>query len=217
MSRTRAYTYKEELINTITHAAGILLGVAAGYILLTKAYDSHDAWKIGSVLVYIFGMLLSYMISTFYHSCGEGAKKRLLQKFDHASIYVHIAGTYTPFTLITLRNEGIWGWLLFAFVWLATIAGVLFSFRKSGKHSYWETACYVLMGTSILVAFKPLIDALNRTGGMDALYWLVAGGISYIIGAFFYSLVRKKYMHTVFHLFVLGGSICHIIAIYIII
>lgn len=216
MSRIRTYSQKEELCNTLSHAAGIVLGFVAGYILLSKAYLSHDAWKTGSVLVYLFGMLSCYIISTTYHGCNEGKGKWLFQKFDHASIYLHIAGTYTPFTLVTLRNEAFWGWSLFAFVWLAAIIGIIISFRKKAKHSYIETAFYVIMGCSIIVAFKPLISVFSRTGEMDALYFLIAGGISYIVGALFYSFARKQYMHTVFHFFVLGGSIFHIMAIYII-
>lgn len=217
MNKLKTYSHGEELANAISHAIGILLGVIAGYILLSKvSLRGGGFWEIGSVLVYLCGMLSCYAVSTLYHGSKEGKRKRLLQKFDHALIYVHIAGTYTPFTLITLRTEGLWGWSLFTFVWLSAIAGAIVSFKKSGKHSYVETVCYVVMGGSIFVAFKPLIDVLGRTGGLDALYWLIGGGISYIIGAAFYSLTKVKYMHTVFHLFVLGGSFCHIIAIYII-
>ncbi|MDF9829022.1 hemolysin III family protein [Parabacteroides sp. PF5-6] len=216
MGRIRTYSQREELFNSLSHAAGIALGLVAAYILLSKAYQSQDGWKIYSVWVYLFGMLSCYIISTSYHACKAGKKKWLLQKFDHASIYLHIAGTYTPFTLVTLRNEALWGWSLFAFVWLSAIAGIVISFKKQNGHSYIETACYVLMGCSIIVAFKPLIDVLSHTGEMDALYRLIAGGASYITGALFYSFAHKEYMHTVFHFFVLGGSIFHILAIYVI-
>jgi len=214
MSRIRIYSQKEELFNTLSHAAGVVLGLVAGYILISKAYQSHDQWKVYSVLVYLFGMLSCYIISTFYHVCKASNKKWLLQKFDHASIYLHIAGTYTPFTLVTLRNEAFWGWALFAFVWLSAIVGVMISFKKQSGHSYIETACYVIMGCSIVVAFKPLIDVLSSTGEIEALYWLIGGGVSYIVGALFYSFARREYMHTIFHFFVLGGSVCHIMAIY---
>lgn len=214
MSRIREYSKKEEMANAISHAIGILLGIVAGYILITKASLSADSWAVGSVCVYLLGMLSCYIISTSYHACVDGETKRTLQKFDHASIYLHIAGTYTPFTLITLREAGMWGWALFTFVWTAAAIGVFASFKKSGKHSYLETVCYVIMGGSILVAFQPLTSILSSLGQIDALYWLIGGGVSYVIGAIFYSLAKVKYMHTVFHFFVLGGSICHIIAIY---
>jgi len=212
------YTKGEEIANTISHAAGILLGIIAGYVLLHTAIRSGSGWEVGSVIAYLFGMLASYATSTCYHACTHKKEKRkqLLRKFDHGAIYLHIAGTYVPFTLVVLRNEGFWGWSLFAFICLAAIAGLIVSFTKLKSHSNMETICFVLMGAAILVAFKPLVDVLLTTEKINALYWLIAGGVSYIVGALFYSWTKRRYMHTVFHLFVLGGSICHIIAIYLI-
>lgn len=214
-TRSRLYSKNEELTNSISHAFGIVLGIIAAFIFFTKESIIGNPWAVISIVVYLFGMLASYITSTWYHALKEGTKKRLLQKFDHAAIYLHIAGTYTPFTLVTMRNEGAWGWSLFFFTWLAALAGTIVSFKKSGKHNNIETACYVIMGCSILVAFKPLADCLGSADKMEALTWLIIGGASYIIGALFYSFAKIKYMHTVFHFFVLGGSICHIIAIYI--
>lgn len=214
--RSRKYSEREELANTLSHGIGVLLGVVAGYILLNKAFESSNGWVIGSVFVYLFGMLFSYITSTCYHGCPEGNRKALLRKFDHSAIYFHIAGTYTPFTLIVLRNAGAWGWSLLVFIWLAAICGTIFSFRKLKAHSHFETFCFVIMGGAILVAFKPLWDNLVLIDRIDSLYWLIAGGVSYIVGALFYSWTKREYMHTVFHLFVLGGSICHIVAIYIV-
>lgn len=214
MGRSRIYSKKEERANSLSHATGILLGLIAGFVLLSQAITSGNIWAISSVGVYLTGMLSCYIASTIYHALPEGRKKSILQKFDHASIYLHIAGTYTPFTLIVLREQGGWGWSLTCFIWAAAFIGVIASFARSGKHSYIETACYVLMGSSIFSAFPVLIQTLNHLGQIEALYWLVAGGISYVIGALFYSLAKIPYMHTVFHFFVLGGSVCHIIAIY---
>lgn len=214
MTRARKYTPQEEVANSLSHALGILLGLIAGYFLLVKAYATSDSWAIWSIYIYLFGMLSSYISSTWYHAEQDVKRKKILQKFDHAAIYLHIAGTYTPLLLMTLRNEGMWGWGLFTFVWVFAIVGVIASFRKLDEHSYVETICYVVMGCSILVAFKPLFDVLSATGKLEVLYWVIAGGVSYIVGAVFYSLAKVKYMHTVFHFFVLGGSICHIIAIY---
>jgi len=214
----RYYTKEEEIANTITHALGILLGIIGGYILLNKAISSGSGWAIGSVIVYLLGMLASYITSTCYHGCSpeKEERKELFRKFDHSAIYLHIAGTYTPFTLIILRDVGFWGWGLFIFIWLAAVAGLIASFTRLKSHSNLETVCFVLMGSAILVAFKPLYDTLSATGCINSLYWLIGGGVSYIAGALFYSWTKKKYMHTLFHIFVLGGSICHIIAIYII-
>lgn len=209
------YTRREEIANTISHLAGIVLGVAGGYILLSVAMGSGNSWSVASVIVYLFGMLSSYVSSTFYHGCKPGGiRKERLRKADHAAIYFHIAGTYTPFTLVVLRNEGAWGWVLFAFIWIAAIAGVIISFKRLKAHSNLETICYVLMGASILIAFKPMYDVLSEWQRTDSLYWLIAGGVSYVVGALFYSWTKRRYMHTVFHLFVLGGSVCHMIAIY---
>ncbi len=213
--RSRGYTKEEETWNAISHGAGILLGIAGGYILLDKAVKTDSYWAIGSVIIYLLGMLSSYISSTCYHACVQEKKKGFLRKIDHAAIYLHIAGTYTPFTIYVLRDSAMWGWSLFIFVWLAAIAGLILSVKKLKKHSNLETICFVIMGCSILVAFKPLTDTLQITEKLDAVYWLIAGGVSYIIGALFYSWTKKKYMHTFFHLFVLGGSICHMIAIYI--
>lgn len=214
MSTSKYYTRSEEIANTISHAAGILLGVAAGFILLSTAVASGNNWAVGSVIGYLFGMLASYVTSTCYHGCTHEKRKALLRKFDHSAIYLHIAGTYVPFTLIVLREENAWGWGLFIFICLAAIAGLIMSFVRLKEHSNLETICFVLMGCAILIAFKPLYDVLSDIGRVSALYWLIGGGIAYIVGALFYSWTKRKYMHTVFHLFVLLGSICHIIAIY---
>ncbi|MDR1090558.1 MAG: hemolysin III family protein [Prevotella sp.] len=214
--RSGYYTKTEEAANTISHAMGIILGIVGGYILLVMSIKSESSWAVGSVAAYLSGMLASYVTSTCYHGCTHEKRKELLRKFDHSAIYLHIAGTYIPFTLIVLRNEGVWGWSLFTFICLAAIAGLITSFTNLKRHSNPETICFVIMGCSILVAFKPLYEVLSARGQTEALYWLIAGGISYIAGALFYSWTKKKYMHTIFHLFVLGGSICHIIAIYLI-
>lgn len=212
----KRYNNIEEWANTLSHGAGILLGVAAGYFLLEKASVNVEAqWAVPCVIVYLAGMLSSYVSSTWYHGSRPGRVKELLRKFDHGAIYLHIAGTYTPFTLLTLRHAGGWGWGIFSFVWLSAVVGFILSFKKLKEHSNLETVCYVGMGASILVALKPLLDQLEMAGAAPAFWWLIGGGGSYIVGAVFYSL-RKPYMHATFHLFCLGGSIGHIIAIWLI-
>ena len=208
------YSEREELANALSHMLGILLGIVAGVVLLRQTIIAHSFWGVLSVSLYLFGMLGSYITSVLYHAYKHGKTKARLRKFDHAAIYFHIAGTYAPFSLITLRSVGLWGWALFTFVYVAAIAGTWMSFRKLKKHSNLETVCFVGMGTIILVSIKPLYDTLSMSGQLSSLYWLIAGGVSYIVGALFYSWTKKQYMHFVFHLFVLGGSVCHIMAIY---
>ncbi len=212
----KRYSNTEEWANTLSHGFGVLLGVIAGYFLLAKAATNAEPyWAITCVSIYLAGMLSSYISSTWYHGSRPSKRKELLRKFDHGAIYLHIAGTYTPFTLLVMRQAGAWGWGIFAFVWLAAVVGFILSFKKLKEHSNLETICYVAMGTCILVAMKPLMNLLGAREALPALWWLIGGGASYIIGAVFYSL-RKPYMHAIFHLFCLGGSIGHIIAIWLI-
>ena len=146
-----------------------------------------------------------------YHSSRPGTRHReVLRKFDHAAIYLHIAGSYSPIMLVSLREAGYWGWGIFCFVWLCALVGTTLCFCRLKEHSYLETICYVAMGCSIFVAFKPLCDHIPSL----FIYWLIAEGISYITGTVFYSFHKLPYMHSVFHLFVLGGTICHMIALW---
>jgi len=214
LAERRPYTYKEELANTLSHGFGVILGLVAGYFLLSKALMTHDAWKISSVIIYLFGALASYVTSTLYHGLTDKSRKALLRKFDHVAIFLHIAGTYTPITLVALRQEAMWGWSLFLFIWITTIVGSILSFTALAKYNKIKTLCIVIMGCSVFVAFKPLIEVLQLQNNMSALYWLIAGGVFYIVGAIFYVLANIKYMHTIFHFFVLAGSFCHIVTIY---
>lgn len=205
------YTHREEIWNTFSHAGGILLGVVIGIIFLVMTIGNHSSWASLGVSLYLFGMLGSYIASTVYHSLPLRNKWReRFRKWDHAAIYWHIAGSYSPITLIALRQQGYWGWSLFCFVWLCAIAGTIVSFIRLKEHSHVETLCFVGMGLSVLVAFKPLVDSVSTA----AFVWIVAEGISYITGALFYSLNKRRYMHSVFHFCVLLGSVCHIIAIW---
>ena len=205
------FSHKEELWNSWSHAAGIMIGVVVGVIFLIWCARSGNGWATAGVILYLFGMLCSYIASTVYHAIkAPSMLKERLRNWDHAAIYWHIAGSYSPITLIAMRQEGAWGWVLFAFVWTAAIVGTVMSFVRLKEHSYLETVCFVLMGLSVLVAFKPLFDSVPTA----AVIWIVAEGVSYITGAVFYSLRRRPYMHTVFHFFVLLGSICHIIAVW---
>ena len=205
------YTKKEEIWNAASHGGGILMGVVFGIIFLVWCFQGDNNWARIGVILYLFGMLGSYVASTLYHSMKHHSKwKERLRRWDHAAIYWHIAGSYSPLTLIALREQGYWGWSLFIFVWTCAIAGTIVSFIHLKEHSNLETFCFIGMGLSVLVAFKPLMDSVSSA----AVIWLIAEGVSYITGAVFYSLNKKKYMHSVFHFFVLAGSVCHIIAVW---
>lgn len=204
------YTKREEQWNAWSHAAGIALGAVFGTILIILAVPNGVRADVG-VALYLFGMLSSYITSTAYHSLPRRSKwKERLRRWDHAAIYWHIAGSYSPITLFAMHSEGWWGYGLFAFVWLCAISGTIVSFVKLKEHSNLETVCFVMMGLSVLVAFGPLL----RTVSTAAVAWIIAEGVCYITGALFYSLKKRRYMHSIFHFFVLAGSVCHIIAVW---
>lgn len=204
------YTKKEELLNSYSHAAGIFLGLIAAIVLLNRCHNGDNAWAYIGIVLYIFGMLSSYITSTAYHAITNTEKKEKLRYWDHAAIYWHIAGSYSPFTLIALRQQGYWGWGLFLFIWGCAIAGTIITFHNLKEHSNIETLCFIGMGLSIITAFKPLIDNIN----IVSILFIIAEGVSYIIGAIFYTLNKQRYMHSIFHFFVLAGSICHIFAVW---
>lgn len=205
------YTHKEEIWNTFSHAGGILMGVVVGIIFLVMSIGAGSSWASIGVSLYLFGMLGSYIASTAYHALPLRSKwRQRMRRWDHAAIYWHIAGSYSPLTLTALRTQGYWGWTLFSFVWLCAIVGTIVSFIRLKEHSHFETVCFVGMGLSVLIAFKPLIDTVS----VAAVSWIIAEGVCYITGAVFYSLNKRKYMHSVFHFFVLAGSICHIVAVW---
>ena len=212
MKRMKIYfSHKEELWNSWSHAAGIVLGVTVGTVFIVWCSCHDNAWATFGVVLYLFGMLMSYVASTWYHALSaRSVWKERLRKWDHAAIYWHIAGSYSPITLIAMREQGYWGWSFFTFQWMCAIVGTVISFRKLKDHSHVETVCFCLMGLSVLVGFKPLLETVSTS----AVWWIVAEGVCYITGAMFYSLNRRKYMHSVFHFFVLAGSICHIVAVW---
>lgn len=205
------YSKGEETVNSISHGIGIAMGVIFGIIFLTKTHEAHDPWGTFGIWLYLFGMGGSYIASTLYHSLKHhNPWKRRLRHWDHAAIYWHIAGSFSPIILIALRHEGPWGWILFGFVWLCAAGGTIVSFRKMKEHSHLETICYILMGLSVLVVFKQLYAVAELS-----VYWIIAEGVCYITGAGFYSIRNTRYMHSVFHFFVLGGSACHLMAVWV--
>ena len=205
------YTKKEEILNASSHGFGIIMGMVVGVIWIVLCIRHQNGWATFGISLYLFGMLGSYIASTLYHAwpAGKPAKEKL-RRWDHAAIYWHIAGSYSPLTLIAMWNEGLWGICLFVFIWTAALIGTFMSFRHLQEHSNMETICFVLMGLSVLVAFKPLVTNVS----MIATSWIIAEGVCYITGALFYTMHNHRYMHTLFHFFVLAGSVCHIIAVW---
>ena len=210
-------TYEEEVANVITHGGGVLLGLVGVFFLMMKAVPTNNWWVINTMTVYSIGMLTSFAASALYHAATSARKKRLLRRFDHSAIYLYIAGTYTPFSLLALRQEGAWGWIIFSIVWFSAIVGISQSFRHMRKQNHLKTACYLVMGWIIVIAFKPLLHWLQVNEKMDIFYWLIAGGAAYTLGSVCFFFDTHKYMHPLWHLFVLAGGVCHFMAVYLLI
>jgi len=199
--------YHGERFNSISHLVGTALALAGLVVLVVLASMQGDPWKIVSFSVYGASLFLLYAMSTLYHSL-RGRAKQIFMKLDHVAIYLLIAGTYTPFTLITLR--GAWGWSLFVIIWGLAILGIIVDSRHRDGSRAIQMTIYLLMGWLILVAMYPLIQALPR----EALVLLVMGGVFYTGGTLFYALdERMRHAHGIWHLFVLAGSISHFLAI----
>lgn len=206
------YTKGEERANTWSHAAGALFGIVVGILMLPFCRQSGNSWAMLGVGLYLFGMLSSYISSAVYHGLSaRSAWKERLRRLDHAAIYWHIAGSYAPLVLTVLREQAAWGWGLFVFVWSCAAVGTVLAFRRLREHSNLETLCYIGMGLSVLVAFRPLLESVRP----EVLWWLAGEGVCFITGALFYSMNRRRYMHSVFHFFVLGGTCCHVQAVWI--
>jgi len=198
-------SHREEVASLLTHALGVLFGMVALVVMLVLA--GNEPLKLVSAAVFGVSLVLLYSSSTLYHFFTSPRWKARFQVLDHACIYLLIAGSYTPFTLVTLR--GPWGWALFAAVWAMAIAGVCIKTLGKGKKDHWiSTALYLLMGWLILLAFVPLLRAMPLAG----VAWLVAGGLSYTFGVVFFAWRRLPFNHAIWHLFVLAGSACHVLA-----
>jgi len=204
----KSYEPLEEKLNVYSHGLGLLLSIAALVLLVVKAATDGSAWRIVSFSIFGVSLIVLYTASTFFHNAKKEKIRKRLNIFDHASIYVLIAGSYTPFTLVTLN--GTLGWVLFGLSWGIALAGIILKLFYTGKYERASTIAYVLMGWMIVFAIKPLMTNLSSEG----LFWLVSGGVSYTIGAVLYSINKLKFNHFIFHIFVLGGSFCHFMAVY---
>ena len=199
--------YQGEKFNAVSHLVGTVMALAGAIVLVVLAAIGGDPWKVVSVAIYGVTLLAMYSSSTLYHSV-RGRAKDFLRKMDHQSIYLLIAGSYTPFCLVTLR--GPWGWSLFGVVWGLAVIGSLQEFRQKNDARILSVVIYLLMGWVALVALVPLLQVL----GIAGFAWLAAGGLFYTVGIVFYALdARLAHAHGVWHLFVLAGSAAHYIAI----
>ena len=198
---------REELANALTHGAGLLASTAGATLLIVLASMRGDVWSIVGSAVFGGTLVLLYIASTLFHTARTPRVKARLQVFDHCAIYLLIAGTYTPFTLLGLR--GGWGWSLLGVAWGLAAAGVVFKLFFTGRFPRLSTALYLGMGWMSLVAAKPMIERFP----VETLAWIVAGGLAYTGGTYFYHSRRIPYAHAIWHLFVIAGSACHYVAV----
>jgi hemolysin III len=210
--QTRDYTVTEEISHSAIHAIGSHLGAAMLALMVVFAVQSgtHVAWKVVSGTVFGLSIILLYSVSSIYHALTNERAKQVMEIFDHIAIYLLIAGSYTPFTLVTLRESyPVTAWTIFGIVWSVAIIGSLNKISNTGKWRKLSTLAYILMGWIVLIAVKPLIAAMPLGG----LLLLLAGGLLYTLGTVFYLWRIMPYHHAVWHLFVLGGTICHFLCI----
>ena len=200
-------TPEEERLNVITHAFGFIIAFFASIFLLYNGFKEGIHLKFISYLVYCIGLLTLYLASTLYHGATNPKRKKLLNIFDHSAIYLLIAGTYTPITLLSIK--GVWGLAILLTVWATALFGIILKLYFTGRYQKISTVTYVLMGWVIIIAIKPLINSMILPG----LMWLLAGGLFYTFGAALYQRKSMKYNHVIFHIFVLLGSLCHYMVI----
>ncbi len=210
--RERPQSFAEELANSLTHGLGLALSITGLAVLVTLAALRGSAWHVVSCAVYGSSMVILYGASTMYHSIpatvAGGRAKQILRVADHSAIYLLIAGSYTPFTLVSLR--GAWGWTLFGLVWGLALAGIVFKMFFTGRFAVVSTLIYLAMGWLVLIAWKPVFAAVPAGG----IAWLGASGLAYTAGVVFFAMERLRFSHAVWHAFVLAGSVCHYCAVF---
>ncbi len=197
------HSWNEEIANVITHGFGVIASLIGAAVLVILALSFGDAWHVVSAIVYGASLIILYSASTLYHAARDKRAKTWLEIFDHCAIFILIAGTYTPFTLVTLRES--LGWSLFAIVWGLAVAGIMFKLFFTRRFRLLSTLFYLAMGWLALFAFEPMMRILSP----EAITLLVIGGVAYTGGTFFYHNKRIRYSHAIWHLFVLVGSACH--------
>lgn len=203
------YSPLEEKTNIISHAIGLALSVVGTVLMLMRASGSGDILHVIGAGIFGASLIALYAASTFYHSAKDPKVRARLRINDHATIYLLIAGTYTPFTLITLKG---WvGWTVFGVSWGMAACGVVLKLFFTGRYNVLSTLMYVFMGWIIIFAIKPLVNSFS----IDGIFWLIAGGLAYTTGAVIYSIKKIPFNHAIFHMFVLVGSFCHFVSVYV--
>lgn len=205
---TTPYSPIEEHLHAISHGIGAILSIVALVLMLQLSVQVNDNWRLFSSIVYGGSLILLYSSSTLYHSIHRIEIKRRLRQLDHAAIFILIAGTYTPFTLVNLRDN--WGLPLFGLIWLVALVGVIIELATALKYKKLSLGLYLGMGWLVIIAIQPMLNHVD-TGG---LLLLLAGGLSYSFGVIFYAWKRLFMHHAIWHLFVLGGSVLHFLAVY---
>lgn len=198
----------DEWANSLTHGLGLILSFIGFILLLATPFYEKDYWKLMNFAVYGGSLILLYGVSTFYHMARRPKLKKLFRIIDHCAIYVLIAGTYTPLTMLVLG--GVWGWALFSILWTLAILGIVFKIFLKYRFNLLSTIFYVFMGWLGMVAIEPLTERFHVNG----LCWFLVGGFFYTIGVIFYALGKRKFFHAIWHLFVLAGSVCHYFAVW---
>lgn len=201
------YTVGEEIFNSVSHGVGAVLSIAALVLLVVFAVLYSDGYGLAGAIIYGISLILLYTMSMVYHIVQNKTAKKVLRIFDHCSIFILIAGTYTPYLLVTLR--GVLGWVIFGIIWGVTLIGVILNAISLEKFKKLSLICYIAMGWGVVLSIKPMAQNLALGG----IVLLVAGGVVYTAGVVFYVLKKYRYMHSVWHLFVLAGSVCHYFSI----
>ncbi|NMH29345.1 PAQR family membrane homeostasis protein TrhA [Flavobacterium silvaticum] len=199
---------REEFFNVLTHGTGAILSIAAASVLIAIAALRGSAMEIVAASIFGFSLILLYSASTIYHAISSLRYKRIFKRLDHLCIYILIAGTYTPVALLGLR--GTWGWVLFGLAWGFAVLGFVFKFSMLRKSEKLSLALYGIMGWMAVIAIKPLLENVDH----NALLLILAGGLCYTLGIYFYANDKKKYHHAIWHIFVLGGSAFHFFGIF---
>ena len=201
------YSPKEEIAHAVTHGIGVLLSISGLAVLVTFSSLYGDIWHIISTSIYGATLILLYTASTLYHSISHEKAKQILQRLDHAAIFLLIAGTYTPFTLVNLRGN--WGWTLFGLVWCIALVGIALELFVQKRNKRLSISLYLGLGWLVLIAIKPMLTSVEAGG----LLLLLAGGLCYSLGVIFYVWKKLTYHHAIWHLFVLIGSVLHFFSV----
>lgn len=203
----RPYTLGEEIFSAVTHGVGACLSIAALVVMIVAAGVFGTPWHLASAIIYGTTMFVLYMASTLYHAIQHAGARHVFKIIDHASIYLLIAGTYTPFTLLTIRNDG--GWWLFGVIWGFALVGIITEAFWVYRPKWVSAVIYLCMGWMAMLAIKPIMANLD----MGGVWLLIAGGLAYTLGTGFYVAKNVRYMHSIWHLWVLAGSVCHFLAV----